>query len=89
MLVPVHVLKASLINILARAQSGEVIEVSSDGKPIARIIGISAANSHPLGALAADDSVTWNGKKPSFAKHLPRLSKSGKPLSKMIREDRT
>lgn len=89
MLVPVSVLKANLSNILARAQSGEIIEVTSDGKPIARIIGIPAASSQPLGALAGNDAVTWNGKKPSFAKHLPKLSRSGRPLSKMIREDRT
>ncbi len=66
MLVPVSVLKANLSNILARAQSGEIIEVTSDGKPIARIIGIPAASSQPLGALAGNDAVTWNGKKPSF-----------------------
>lgn len=89
MLVPVSVLKASLSNILALAQSGEIIEVTSEGKPIARIIGISAANPHLLGALAGNNSVTWNGKKPSFAKHLPKLSKNGKPLSEIIREDRT
>ena len=89
MLVPVSVLKENLSKILARAQSGEIIEVTSDGKPIARIIGIPAASPHPVGALAGDNSVTWNGKKSSFAKHLPKLSKIRKPLSEIIREDRT
>ena len=87
--VPVRELKANLSEILSRAQSGEIIEVTSHNKPIARITGIQAAGSHPLGELTADDSVTWNGKKPSFAKHLPRLSEGGKSISKIIQEDRT
>lgn len=88
MSVPVRELKANLSEVLSRAQSGEIIEVTSHNKPIARIIGIPAADTHPLGQLAADESVTWNGKKPSFAKHLPRLSAGGKSLSKIIQEDR-
>jgi len=62
--VPVRELKANLSEVLSRAQSGEVIEVTSHNKPIARITGIQAADTHPLGELAADESVTWNGKKP-------------------------
>ncbi len=89
MLIPVSVLKASLSKILARARSGEIIEVTSHAKSIARIMGIPAASSPTLGALATDGSVTWNGKKPSFATHLPELSKRGKSLCKIIRENRT
>lgn len=86
--VPVRELKANLSEMLARAQNGEVIEVTSHNKPIARITGIPAADTHPLGELAADESVTWSGQKPSFAKQLPRLSAGGKSLSKIIQEDR-
>jgi prevent-host-death family protein len=89
MSVPVRELKANLSEVLSRAQNGEIIEVTSHNKPVARIIGIPAADTHPLGELAADKSVTWNGKKPSFAKHLPQLSAGGKSLSKIIQEDRT
>ena len=89
MLVAIRELKASLSSILARAQCGEVIEVTSHNKPIARIIGIPAPDSHPLAALVADETLTWNGKKPSFGKHLPKLSIGGKSLSKIIEEDRT
>ena len=86
--VPVRELKANLSEMLSRAQNGEIIEVTSHNKPIARITGIPAADTHPLGKLAADESVSWNGKKPSFAKQLPRLSAGGKSLSKIIQEDR-
>lgn len=86
--IPVRELKANLSEVLSRAQSGEIIEVTSHNKPIARITGIPAVDTHPLGQLAADESVTWNGKKPYFATHLPQLSAGGKSLSKIIQEDR-
>jgi hypothetical protein len=41
-----------------------------------------------LGELVADASVTWNGKKPAFPEHLPKLSAGGKPLSTIIQEGR-
>ena len=40
MSVAVRELKASLSRVLSRAQNGEIIEVTSHNKPIARIIGI-------------------------------------------------
>ena len=89
MLVSVSVLKANLSRLLARAQDGEVIEVISDGKPIARIVGIAAAQHHLPKKLTADNSVTWNGKKPIFAKHLPALSMGGTSLMKIIQQDRS
>ena len=89
MLVSVSVLKANLSRLLARAQDGEVIEVISDGKHIARIVGIPAAQHHLPKNLTADNSITWNGKKPTFAKHLPSLSMGGTPLIKIIHQDRT
>lgn len=88
MLVSVRELKTHLSSILARAQSGEVIEVTSHNKPIARITGIPSSEDHLLGELIADGTVTWNGKKPVFPDHLPKLSPRGKPLSATIQEDR-
>ncbi len=88
MLVSVSVLKANLSRLLARAQGGEVIEVTSDGKPIARIVGIPDVHDHLPKKLTADNSITWNGKKPTFTKNLPTLSMNGKPLGQIIRQDR-
>ncbi len=89
MLIAVRELKTHLSSILARAQSGEVIEVTSHSKRIARITGIPADEDHLLGELVAEASVTWNGKKPSFDERLPQLAPGGKPLSAMIQEDRS
>ena len=89
MLVSVSILKANLSRLLALAQDGEVIEVISDGKPIARIVGIPDVHHHLPKKLTADNSVTWNGKKPTFAKHLPALSMGGTPLIKIIQQDRS
>ena len=89
MLVSVSVLKANLYRLLARAQGGEVIEVIYGGKPIARIVGIPDVHDHLPKKLTADNSVTWNGKKPIFAKHLPALSMGGTSLLKIIQQDRS
>ena len=88
MLVSVSVLKANLSRLLARAQGGEVIEVISNGKPIARIVGIPDVHDHLPKKLTADNSITWNGKKTIFAKDLPTLSMNGRSLGKIIRQDR-
>ena len=88
MLIAVRELKTHLSSMLARAQRGEVIEVTSHNKPIARIIGIPSHKDHLLWELVADASVTWNGKKPAFPEHLPKLSAGGKPLSTIIQEGR-
>ena len=88
MLVSVGVLKANLYRLLARAQGGEVIEVIYDGKPIARIVGIPGVHDHLPKKLTADNSITWNGKKPIFAKDLPTLSMNGRSLEKIIWQDR-
>ena len=88
MVIAVRELKTHLSSILARAQSGEIIEVTSHNKPIARITGIPSGEDHLLGELIADGTVTWNGKKPVFPERLPKRSRDGKPLSVMIQEDR-
>ncbi len=88
MLIAVRELKTHLSSILARARGGEVIEVTSHNKPIARITGIQSHEDHLLGELTADASVSWSGKKPTFPARLPKLSSDEKPLSAMIQEDR-
>ena len=46
-------LKLQSINskLLAQAQSGEVIEVTSHQKPIARIVGIPKSSEEPLNSM--------------------------------------
>lgn len=88
--VPVRELKARLSAWLDRARSGEVVEVTSHNRLIARIEGIAdapAAAPHPLQALITAGTVCWSGKKASFKSPL-RLADRGKPLAELVLDDR-
>ena len=87
MKVAVRQLKVSLSKLLARAQSGEVIEVNSHQKPIARIVGIPKSSEEPLNSLILNGSLSWNGQKPALEPPIQLLS-LGKSLSSLIQEDR-
>ena len=85
--VAVHQLKASLSKLLARAQSGEVIEVTSHQKPIARIVGIPKSTEEPLNSLILNGALSWSGQKPELEPPIQLLG-SGKSMSSQIQEDR-
>lgn len=87
MKVAVHQLKASLSKLLARAQSGEIIEVTSHQRPIARIVGIPKSTEEPLNSMILNGSLSWNGQKPALEPPIQLLD-SGKLLSSLIQEDR-
>jgi prevent-host-death family protein len=87
MSIAVRELKASLSSVLARAQQGEVIEVTSHNKPIARIVGIPAQVEPGLRQLLATGAVSWGGGKPRY-KAPVQLSSRGAPVSQMVLEDR-
>ncbi len=85
--VAIRELKSSLSRVLARAQAGEVIEVTSHSKPIARIVGIPPQADEGLRRLMASGVLSWNGGKPSLMSPRP-LSPDGKPIGQMVLEDR-
>ncbi len=85
--VAVHQLKASLSKLLARAQSGEVIEVTSHQKPIARIVGIPKSSEEPLNSLILNGALSWSGQKPALEPPIQLLG-SSKSMSSLIQEDR-
>ncbi|MBU1665657.1 MAG: type II toxin-antitoxin system prevent-host-death family antitoxin [Gammaproteobacteria bacterium] len=85
--VGIRELKSGLSHVLAQAQAGEVIEVTSHNRPIARIVGIPAHGDAGLRHLIANGAVTWAGGKPEFEQPLV-LSPSGTPVSQMVLEDR-
>ena len=88
MSIAVRELKANLSRVLRRAQAGEVIEVTSHHRPIARIIGIPApAADAGLRGLIAAGALSWSGGKPRPALP-PELAAGGKPVSGMVLEDR-
>ena len=66
--VSVRDLKTHLSDWLARAQSGEVVEVTSYRKPIARITAVKPADSgitSPLQKAIDAGLISWNGEKPN------------------------
>lgn len=65
MSIAVRELKAKLSSVLARAQQGEVIEVTSHNKPIAQIVGIPAQAGPGLRTLVASGAVCWGAVSPS------------------------
>jgi antitoxin (DNA-binding transcriptional repressor) of toxin-antitoxin stability system len=69
------------------AKDGEVIEVTSHNRPIARIVGISDPGREGLRQLLASGQATWSGGKPTFFPPI-KLSPTGTPLSQMVLEDR-
>ena len=85
--VGIRELKAGLSRILARARAGEVIEVTSHDRPVARIVGIPDAGETGLRRLVARGAAAWAGGKPAFAPPLP-LAPGGTPVSQLILDDR-
>ena len=90
MQVSVRELKTHLSAWLARAQSGEVLEVTSHRRPIARITAVRSTDpgtTHPLQAAMDAGLVSWSGQQPAFPPPI-RLSGVGKSVSEMVLEDR-
>ncbi|WP_255090295.1 MULTISPECIES: type II toxin-antitoxin system Phd/YefM family antitoxin [unclassified Synechococcus] len=88
--VSVRDLKTHLSEWLARAQAGEVVEVTSHRRPIARITGLRTAeqsSTHRLQATIDAGIVSWSGQKPVFPPPV-RLSAEGKVVSEIVLEDR-
>jgi len=86
--IAIRELKASLSRVLAAAQRGEVIKVTSHRKPVARIVGIPPqAADRGLSSLMAAGALSWRGDKPKWTPPI-RLSTGGKSVSETLLEDR-
>ena len=88
--VSVRDLKTHLSEWLARAQSGEVVEVTSYRKPIARITAVKPADSgitSPLQKAIDAGLISWNGEKPNLPPPV-KLRGQVKLLSEIVIEDR-
>jgi prevent-host-death family protein len=88
--VSVRELKAHLSQWLARAQAGELVEITSHRRAIARISGLKPpvpAAAHPLQAAIDAGLVSWNGNKPVIPTPIV-LKGSGKLISAIVLEDR-
>jgi antitoxin (DNA-binding transcriptional repressor) of toxin-antitoxin stability system len=78
--------KAHLSRYVGQAQSGELIELTSHRKVVARIVGVPAMGGTGVLRLLAAGVATWRGGKPAGA--TLRLQERGKPVSAMVLEDR-
>ena len=88
--VSVRDLKTHLSDWLARVQAGELVEVTSHRKPIARIIGLQLVREGPPNPLqGAIDAgiVSWSGRKPVFPPPI-KLQGEGRLISDIVIEDR-
>ena len=88
--VSVRDLKTHLSDWLARVQAGELVEVTSHRKPIARITGLQPAGEgapNPLQGAIDAGIVSWNGHKPMFPPPI-KLRGEGKLISDIVIEDR-
>ena len=85
--VAIHELKASLSRLVAQASAGQVIEVTSHGKPVARLVGMPAAATAGVARMLAEGAVTWRGAKPAFAPPV-KLPPFAATFSDMLIEDR-
>ena len=82
-----HVLKAGLSRYVAQARAGQVIEVTSHDKPVARIVGIPALAPAGITRLLASGAAQWGGGRPKFQSAV-KLGDGGKALGDMVLEDR-
>lgn len=87
MQVAVNELKASLSHYLNQAQAGEVIEVTSHRRTIARILGVAANQAPGVGRMLAEGMLTWDGGKPEFDAPS-QLTENGTSVSRIVMEDR-
>jgi len=88
--VSVRDLKTHLSEWLGRVQAGEVVEVTSHRKPIARITAVKPADSgitSPLQKAIDAGLISWNGQKPNLPPPV-KLRGQGKLLSDIVIEDR-
>ena len=88
--VSVRDLKTHLSEWLGRVQAGEVVEVTSHRKPIARITAVNPAestSSSPLQKAIDAGLISWNGQKPNLPPPV-KLRGKGRLLSEIVIEDR-
>ena len=85
--VPVNQLKAGLSRYLSQARAGQVIEVPTHNKPIARLTGIAAPPADGLALLLANGGAQWAGGKPAPAPAVA-LPGGGRSVGAMVLEDR-
>lgn len=78
--------KSHLSQYVSKAQSGQLIELTSHRKVVARIVGVPATGCTGVARLLAAGIATWQSGKPVGA--VITLQGYGKTVSAMVLEDR-
>lgn len=86
MQVSIQEFKSHLSQYVGQAQSGQLIELTSHRKVVARIVGVPQAECAGVARLLASGAASWQGGKPAGAAFT--LSQGGKPVSELVLEDR-
>ena len=86
MQVSIHEFKSHLSQYVGQAQSGEVIELTSHRKVVARIVGVPLTENTGVSRLLSAGVASWQGGKPVGANL--RLAATGKSVSALVMEDR-
>lgn len=86
--IPINELKNGLSRYIARARAGEVIEITSHDRPVARLVGIPELTEHAaLRPLFAEGGAAWRGGKPSLEPPL-RLASTGRAIAEIVLDER-
>jgi prevent-host-death family protein len=86
MKVSMHEFKSHLSRYVSQAQSGQLIELTSHRKVVARLVGAPSTDSVGVSSLLAAGIATWQGGKPVGAAF--RLQEHGKLVSALVLENR-
>lgn len=86
MQVSMRELKSNLAKYVQQTRSGQLIEVTSHRKVVARISGVATADGSAVSRLLAAGVATWQGGKPSGAALV--LKPTGTRVSQMVLADR-
>lgn len=78
--------KSHLAQYISKAQSGQIIELTSHRKVVARLAGVLPADGTAVSRLLAAGAATWQGGKPAGA--ALTLQSKGVLASQMVLEDR-
>lgn len=87
MKVAMHALKSGLSRYVARARAGEIIEITSHDKPVARLVGVPPGGPAGVARLLARGAATWAGGKPALHPAVA-MSPGGNAVSAIVLEDR-
>ncbi len=78
--------KTHLSQYVVQAQAGQLIELTSHRKVVARIVGVPPTGNSEVSRLLAAGVASWQGGKPAGASLA--LQAGGKLMSALVQEDR-